>query len=86
MLSRGDRVDVVLDCVPGERDGQPVQLVYVRLVTEPGEARLPPVPEGGARNVWQALLGVENPATGFAAFVLDRPGSDGGQEEAAARA
>jgi len=73
MLRHGDRVDVVLDCLPTDRDGELVEVVYVRLVTD-GSVELPPVPEGGRRNVWGTWLGVQADAAGPAAFAIYRDG------------
>lgn len=71
-IGHGDRVDVVLDCVPGERHGAPFQLVYVRLVTD-GSVQLPPVPPGARRNVVQTWFGVQAPVGGVAAFAIEVP-------------
>ncbi len=77
-LSRGDRVDVVLDCVPEVRDGREVARVFVRLVDAPaseGGARPPEPFPGATRNVVQGWLGVPSDQQGFAAFAIDLGGS-----------
>jgi hypothetical protein len=68
-IQPGDRVDVVLDCVRGERGGVPCELVYVRGVFPPGHDH-PPLLPGATRNVWQTFWAVAMNQMSHAAFAI----------------
>lgn len=70
MIAQSGRVDVVLDCVSEQRDGQLFARVFVRGVFTPDAAH--PLPfEGAARNVVQTWLGIPSNQQHVAAFAIE---------------
>lgn len=70
-INPGDRINIVLDLLPEERDGRLYQVVHFRGAFAPGATNIPPCPSGARRNVIQHWYAVPNDQTVVGAFAID---------------